>query len=211
MLTLYHYVHCPYCIRVRLALGYLQIPFKSIVLAYDDEITPVKLSGSKMLPIISFEGKIMNESLDIIKVIDKNNVLSVKNPNLELDDYLNRLSKPLFSLLMPYWVFTAEFTDSSRNYFVHKKSIKRGPFENLFKNRFILKQEVEILLLEIEKDLRPFYQSTSFSTFDIMLASHLWGLFIIPEFIFSSKIYNYLMEIKKLCDFDYHADFWKKS
>jgi glutaredoxin 2 len=187
------------------------MPFKSIVLAYDDEITPVKLTGSKMLPIISFEGKIMNESLDIIKLIDKNHVLSVKNPNPELDDYLNRLSKPLFSLLMPYWVFTAEFTDSSRDYFVQKKSVKRGSFEKLFKNRFVLKSEVNILLSEIEKDLSPFYQSTSFSTHDIILASHLWGLFIIPEFIFSSKMYNYLMEIKNLCDFDYHADFWKKS
>ena len=36
-IKLYHYVHCPFCVRVRLALGFLNIPFESHVIAYDDE------------------------------------------------------------------------------------------------------------------------------------------------------------------------------
>ena len=61
-MKLYHYVHCPFCVRVRMGLGYLGINFESIVLAYDDEKTPVKLTGKKMLPIlVSDDGKAHNE------------------------------------------------------------------------------------------------------------------------------------------------------
>ena len=44
-LKLYHYVHCPFCVRVRMILGFLQLPYQSIVLPYDDEVTPVSGYG----------------------------------------------------------------------------------------------------------------------------------------------------------------------
>ena len=72
-IALYHYVHCPFCVRVRLALGFLNVAYDSIVVPYDDEKTPIELVGKKMLPIAVIEGKAMNESLDIIEAIDQEN------------------------------------------------------------------------------------------------------------------------------------------
>lgn len=211
--TLYHYVHCPFCVRVRMALGYLNIPYASKVLPYDDEETPKKLIGKKMLPILKHENGVMGESLDIMAFADKCNVFKI--PELietsqfkELELLLGRIGSPVHSLAMPYWVFTPEFTESSRAYFQKKKEEKRGPFTELIKNQnqFIL--ELNDILNEIEKSLKPFYQSNVFTVKDILIASHIWGMYVVPEFQFSEKIHNYLQKVKQECSFSYHKDFW---
>ena len=51
-IQLYHYVHCPFCVRVRMALGHLKIPYESIVLPYDEEEIPLEMCQKKMLPIL---------------------------------------------------------------------------------------------------------------------------------------------------------------
>jgi glutaredoxin 2 len=73
--TLYAYDHCPYCSRVRLALGVKKIKHNLHFLASDETAIPTSLIGKKMTPILSFEdstGKsaTMGESLDIISRID---------------------------------------------------------------------------------------------------------------------------------------------
>lgn len=212
--TLYHYVHCPYCIRVRMALGYLGLSYHSQVLPYDDEATPIKLTGKKMLPIIEIDGKIMNESLDIISVVDKNK--KIINENItktqefeQFDLLLNQIGPLIHSLAMPYWIYTPEFSDSARKYFQKKKEEKRGPFNELIKNQASFFRSLEIKLLEIEKNLEPFYKSNQFGIYDIMLAAHLWGLYTVSEFQFSPLIHTYLQNIKKICHFNYHEDFWR--
>lgn len=212
-LTLYHYVHCPYCVRVRMALGYLNLDFNSKVLPYEDEATPLALIGKKMLPILVNDQKVLNESLDIIKYIDKNHELKVNEiisseTFLKVEAFLNTIGAPIHSLAMPYWMYTPEFTETSRHYFQKKKEEKRGPFSLLIKNRPHYESEVELQLKSLEKNLIPFYESSSFGLLDILIASHLWGLYVVPEFQFSEKMHNYLQNIKKLCRFNYHKDFW---
>lgn len=208
--TLYHYVHCPYCVRVRLALGYLKIPYDSVVLNYDDEKTPVELAGKKMLPIFKFtDGSIKNESLDIIETLDTENKLQLKNQNkAELDQLFKAASKFIHSLAMPYWVYTPEFNDSSKKYFQSKKEKSRGPFSKLYQKRDQFTQELTPYLNDLETHIRPFYQSNVMTIDDICIASFLWGLYIVPEFNFSPEIHDYLQRIKKECDFEYHRDFW---
>ena len=78
MITLYHYVHCPFCVRVRMAFGHLKVPYKSVVVPYDDEKTPLDLCQKKMLPIIKWkDGKAQNESLEIIEKADQENKLQM--------------------------------------------------------------------------------------------------------------------------------------
>lgn len=211
--TLYHYVHCPFCVRVRMTLGYLNLSYVSQVVAYDDESTPVKLTGVKMLPILAYDGKAMNESLDIMAFLDKGNKLKVKelissSEFKQLEDLLNQIGGPVHSLAMPYWIYTPEFNASSREYFQTKKEKKRGPFKDLVKNREQFTCELKPLLTKIEDELKPFYRSDSFGLHDILIASHLWGLYIIPEFQFSEKLHTYLQKVKEICHFDYHRDFW---
>ena len=214
MIKLYHYVHCPFCIRVRMALGFLDIEFESIVLGYDDEKTPIELAGTKMLPIIVEEktNTILNESLDIIRFLDINNTLkSAEKLSDDFDSLLSLLGSPIHNLCMPYWIYTKEFTPSARKYFQTKKEKKRGPFNLLIQEKEKHLSQLERLLEELEKNFKPFYQSNSFSIVDICLASHLWGLYIFPEFQFSASTHKYLQEVKKKCHFNYHEDFWLKN
>jgi len=197
-MKLYHYLHCPYCIRVRLALGLLQIPYESIVLPYNDEATPVRLTGVKMLPIFDFgDGEIYNESLDIIKKLDTKNVLKNELDLAALNLILDQLAKNVHNICMPLWIWTTEFDEESRQYFEAKKSKKRGPFSELIKHRSEFLAPLKLDLLELEKELKPFYQSNTLSVQDLMIAAQLWGMYLVPEFKFSDKLENYLCQIKR--------------
>lgn len=196
-----------------MTLGHLNLSYISKIVSYDDEETPVKLTGTKMLPILSYDGKAMNESLDIMAFLDKENRLRVNEivTSVEFEQFeelLKQIGGPVHSLAMPYWIFTPEFNASSREYFQRKKEKKRGPFKDLVKNRDQFMSDLIPLLLRIEDNLKPFYQSRCFGLHDILIASHLWGLYIVPEFQFSEKIHNYLQQVKQICHFDYHRDFW---
>lgn len=213
-LTFYHYVHCPFCIRVRMAAGLLKKPYKSVVVPYDDEETPVRLTGKKMLPIMEVNGKPMNESLDIMAVLDEANELKIgdlsKDPAYgSFNELLTKLGNNVHNLAMPYWIWTPEFNESSRNYFQKKKEVKRGPFKDLVKDKQKFIQDISADLAIVAQELKPFYRSETFTVYDILLAAHIWGLYVVPEFQFDVKIHTYLQNVKAICNFDYHQDFWK--
>jgi glutaredoxin 2 len=196
-----------------MTLGYLKLPYRSVVLRYDDETTPVKLSGKKMLPILEGPDGAMNESLDIMRWLDREDSLGLV-PLLQgpewpaLSDLLDRLGSPIHSLAMPYWIYTPEFDENSRRYFQQKKEVKRGPFRELQRRQEEFRRALAPLLTEVEADVGPYYRSEQFSARDVLLASHLWGLYVVPEFQFSERLHAYLQEVKRLCNFNYHQDFW---
>lgn len=72
--TVYVYDHCPFCVRVRFALGIKNIKHKIYFLANDDVATPTSLVGKKIAPIFEFTpaGICMPESMDIIQLVDSN-------------------------------------------------------------------------------------------------------------------------------------------
>ncbi|OFZ13529.1 MAG: hypothetical protein A2X86_10760 [Bdellovibrionales bacterium GWA2_49_15] len=198
-----------------MALGFLQLPYASTVLRYDDEITPVKLTGKKMLPIMKFPDSTINESLDIIKKLDTKNQLSFnfleKIGQAAVDEWLTKLGSPIHNLCMPYWVWSPEFDSQSRQYFENKKSAKRGPFAKLAQQRPQFEAELGPLLKELEAELEPFFQSSTVTIVDLMIGAHVWGLYVLPEFRFSDKLHTYLQNLKQLCAFNYHADFWRQK
>lgn len=213
-MKLYHYVHCPFCVRVRIGLGLLRLPYESHVVPYNDEKTPLDLTGVKMLPIIVDDtGKAQNESLDILKRFDTAGILSwstYETHKEEVDALINAIGSPVHSLCMPYWIWTPEFNDESRLYFQQKKEVKRGPFKNLIHDKEKYIKELNNLIEEkIEPNLEPFYKSSTLTIVDVMIAAHLWGMYIFPEYQFDPGIHQYLQEVKKSARFDYHADFWK--
>lgn len=72
--NLFIYDHCPFCVRVRLALGLKNIKHNLIWLANDDADTPTGLVGKKVVPIFQpygSQGTSRKESLDIITDIDQ--------------------------------------------------------------------------------------------------------------------------------------------
>lgn len=213
-MKLYHYAHCPFCVRIRMVLGYLNIPFESVVLPYNDEKTPISLMGKKMLPIFDLNGSLMNESLDIIQKLDtanKLNTIEAIKSYQEMELLLSQIGSDVHSLAMPYWIWSPEFDSESRQYFQKKKEAKRGPFANLVKNKEGFLKGITNTLKSLEERLTPFYTSKEITLNDILIASHLWGLYIVPEFQFSEKTHNYLQAIKQKCHFNYHEDFWREK
>ncbi len=196
-----------------MGFGFLGIEYESVVTSYDDEKTPIKLTGKKMLPIVEYDdGVAQNESLDIIKLQD----LALKlgwdklDENLEsLNLLLERIGGHVHNLAMPYWIWTPEFSESSRKYFQAKKEVKRGPFKNLVHHQTSYVELLTALLeKELAEDLMPFYKSPVLTIMDIMIAAHLWGMYVVPEFRFADNIHNYLQKIKEISHFNYHIDYW---
>lgn len=211
MTKLYHYIHCPFCVRVRMSLGYLNESYESIVLDYNDEKTPIDLTGVKMLPILTKGEFTSNESLVIINYLDNENKLKtndfIKSDDfINFEDLLNKLGSDIHNLVMPYWAWSKEFTPEAREYFISKKSKKRGPFNELAQKKDQFLKSLDQTLKTL--NLKEFHPYTEFSIKDIMLASHLWGMYVFPEFQFSVEMHNYLQDIKRLTNFKYHEDFW---
>lgn len=194
-----------------MVLGFLNLPYESIVLPYDDEETPIKLAKKKMLPIMDFgDGFITNESLIIIEHLDKDDSLKTSlltgELRIQIEGMLSELGHNIHSLCMPYFIKTKEFNEKSREYFVKKKEAKRGPFENLILNRenFLVPLEEDLEILE--EQIGPYFLGEEFSIFDILIASHLWGLYLLPGFSFSENLEAYLKDVKDHCKFEYHKD-----
>ncbi len=207
-LVLYHYVHCPYCVRVRMALGFMKMSYESRVVSYDDQETPVSLIGMKMLPILAIDGKPMKESLDIIRKLDLKNMLKGDSDLSAAENFIKEINNPVHSLAMPYWTHTPEFKPSARDYFIKQKEAKRGPFPELIKKSEEFKNELTGLFAKFQNSLRPYFESETLRIQDIMIAAHLWGLYVVPEFQFPKEIHQYLQNIKQECRFNYHQDYW---
>jgi glutaredoxin 2 len=212
-LEFYHYVHCPYCIRVRLALGLLGLAWTSVVIPYDDEVTPVKLCGKKMLPILVVDGRPMNESLDIIRFLDREDRLRTSQLPLGIDfeAMVQKFAENVHNLAMPWWVWTPEFDERARAYFTAKKEAKRGPFSALVRRRGEFEAPLLTDLAVLTPRLRPFWDSDVPTIHDIVLTAQLWGLFHVPEFRFPAEWHDYLMRMKDACRFVPHQDHWGKA
>jgi glutaredoxin 2 len=70
---IYVYDHCPFCVRVRLALGAKNVKHEVVFMGNDDVATPTAMVGKKIAPILEdpASGTVMAESLDICDFFDK--------------------------------------------------------------------------------------------------------------------------------------------
>ncbi|AFF23796.1 GrxB family glutaredoxin [Pasteurella multocida] len=139
-MELYVYDHCPYCVRAMMIFGLKNIPFKKHVLLNDDEETPIRLVGKKMVPILVKEdGTAMPESLDIVKYIDAHYGEAILQTAVrpEIEALLAEITSYSNYLLMPRFVKLdlAEFaTQSAIDYFTKKKTDYVGDFTQHFNN-----------------------------------------------------------------------------
>ncbi len=140
-MKLFVYDHCPYCIKARMIFGLKNVDFELVILANDDEETPISMINQKMVPILEKEdGGFMPESLDIIDYIDSNygneRLVHVK-PNEEISNWNFNCHDYLYELCMPRWAKAnlEEFqTDSAINYFTKKKESFIGSFLDNMEN-----------------------------------------------------------------------------
>lgn len=116
---LYNYDHCPFCVRVRLALGFKNIKHNLVFMANDDVHTPTALIGKKIAPIMKFpngdddkDDLIMKESMDIIEYIENDerfgptNILRQASGRTDLKEWQNSVKLMLRTLQRPRYVAT---------------------------------------------------------------------------------------------------------
>ena len=130
-MKLYIYDHCPFCVRARMIYGLRDVAVEEVVLANDDEATPIGMIGSKQVPILQKEdGSFMGESLDIVRYIDQGRLKEEVRPEVQawldkVGEYNNKLVQPrMVKISLP------EFeTDEAKKYFIDKKEKSIGNFE----------------------------------------------------------------------------------
>jgi len=110
--TLYVYDHCPFCVRVRFAMGLKNIKHNLVFLANDDVKTPTDLIGKKMAPIMQWGDLIMPESMDIINYVDQDercgptNYIAPATGRTDLKAWQKGVRDLLRSLQRPRYVAT---------------------------------------------------------------------------------------------------------
>lgn len=210
-MRLFHYDHCPYCVKARMALGLFSVQHQDIVLLNDDEAVPIKMIGKKMVPILEYqEGKFMAESLDIIDYLK--DLTGNKIAELSNEKYLaiySDLADYVYKLAMPRWVNAplAEFaTDSAKSYFTKKKEIYIGSFNENLANTGSYKEAVEVALgkLSIYLADKRFIHGAELSYDDFHLFALLRSLSIVKDLIWPQNILEYLEKISRDSSIDLH-------
>ncbi|MCP1660681.1 GrxB family glutaredoxin [Neisseria perflava] len=134
-MKLYIYDHCPFCVRARMIFGLRGVPLETVILANDDEATPIKMIGAKQVPILEKEdGSFMGESLDIVRYIDEKAGKGrlKEDVRLELQAWLDKVNEYSGKLIQPRAVKLGlpEFaTAEAVKYFQDKKEKTIGSFE----------------------------------------------------------------------------------
>jgi len=101
---LYVYDHCPFCVRVRVALGLKGIKHNLRFMANDDVETPTAMVGKKIAPIWVDEDGPMMESLDIIAKIDKEGTFAAASGRTDLKAWQKSVQGLLRKIQRPRYV-----------------------------------------------------------------------------------------------------------
>ncbi|EJL91386.1 glutaredoxin 2 [Pantoea sp. GM01] len=185
-MKLYVYDHCPFCVRSRMIFGLKDVACEIITLPNDDEATPTRLIGKKMLPVLVTESnKAIGESLDIVKYIDEtygSAVVTVPD-NSAIEAWMEEATGLIYPLAIPRWA-SADFEefrqDSARHYFVSKKEAVFGPFARLMEQTDSLVTEINAKLEVLERLIsQQERDSEHFSLTDIRLFPLLRSLSIV--------------------------------
>jgi len=98
------YDHCPFCVRVRLALGLMGYKHKLVFMGNDDVETPTAMIGKKIAPIWVDDDGPMMESLDIIAKVDTEGKIAPASGRTDLKAWQKSVQTLLRKLQRPRYV-----------------------------------------------------------------------------------------------------------
>mmetsp|Transcript_10864 Transcript_10864/g.11943 ORF Transcript_10864/g.11943 Transcript_10864/m.11943 type:complete len:228 (+) Transcript_10864:21-704(+) len=209
---LWLYAHCPFCMRVEVALGALGIKVEKEIVQYDDAETPTKMIGKKMLPILEYtingEKKYMGESMDIVKFLDSQSTGKKLSPIEKARE--EKILEWLFKDFSPkngylYWPRVANkvrlpemTTDSGLAYWVNKhdsKSDIKFLAENEQRTKDVLASlnvfEEKILLSETAANGKDIGYE------DVLIVPFLMHLTLVKGFPYPAKTKAYIDNMVK--------------
>ena len=218
------YDHCPFCVRVRVALGVLGTDYKLTFMENDDVDTPTALVGKKIAPIWVDEDGPMNESLDIIAKVDKGNTIAPASGRTDLKAWQKSVQTLLRKLQRPRYVMVPlpEFMKKSgRDAFVanhqmppYEKSEWKGVADFAIEDKYAKYEEAfgmtDSLLPELNEKLRELdeliyspeacTEGIGFSYDDVDLWARLRSLTVIKGAAIGPKTRAYLDYYEKKGD-----------
>lgn len=153
--VVYVYDHCPFCVRVRAALGLKNVKHDVRFMANDDVKTPTALVGRKIAPILEWrEADVcMGESLDIIRLLDdderlgRTRLIAPATGREDIKAWQNGVRELLRSLQRPRYVATGllpEFQQlDGRHAFVRNHPLP-GYDRDAWKDELDLKEQLTL-------------------------------------------------------------------
>ena len=205
-MKLYTYDHCPYCVRVRYAFGVKDLAFEHEILLNDDEETPIRLIGAKMVPILERDdGTSMGESFDIVRTIDAEHgerVFPESGDGAALAEWAEATGETIRRLLFPRWAQAPlkEFaTESARAYFTRKKTESIGDFQEALDDTPALKASMDAALVDLEPLIRsPEGVHGSLTIDDVDVFGRLRGLTLVKDLRFPPGVRAYIDHMSEL-------------
>ncbi|WP_039058054.1 glutaredoxin 2 [Enterobacter sp. Bisph1] len=197
-MKLYIYEHCPFCVKARMIFGLKNIPVELNTLLSDDEATPTKMIGQKMVPILQKDdSRYLPESMDIVHYVDKLDgkplLTGKRNPKLEewlrkVNGYVNRLLLPRFAKS----AFAEFSTPQARAAFVSKKEAAIGDFAGHLAHSTGLAKNISDDLRALDKLIvQPNAVNGELSEDDIQLFPLLRNLTIVSGITWPSRVADY--------------------
>ncbi|HCC5834720.1 glutaredoxin 2 [Citrobacter farmeri] len=197
-MKLYIYDHCPFCIKARMIFGLKNIPVELNVLANDDDETPTRMIGQKMVPILQKDdSRYLPESMDIVHYVDKldGKPLLTGKKNPAIDEWLRKVNSYANHLLLPRFAKSAfdEFsTPSARKYFTEKKEAMIGSFADHLAHSAGLTKKISDDLRALDKLIvQPNGVNGELSEDDIQLFPLLRNLTLVAGIIWPTRVADY--------------------
>lgn len=197
-MKLYIYDHCPFCIKARMIFGLKNIPVELNVLANDDDETPTRMIGQKMVPILQKDdSRYLPESMDIVHYVDKldGKPLLTGKKNPAIDEWLRKVNSYANHLLLPRFAKSAfdEFSiPSARKYFTEKKEAMIGSFADHLAHSAGLTKKISDDLRALDKLIvQPNGVNGELSEDDIQLFPLLRNLTLVAGITWPTRVADY--------------------
>lgn len=197
-MKLYIYDHCPFCLKARMIFGLKNIPVEINVLLNDDEQTPVRMVGEKIVPILKKDdSRYMTESMDIVHYVDnldgKPLLTGPRRPQIE--EWLRKINGYINHLLLPR-IAKAPFdefaTPEARACFIRKKEAAIGSFADHLAHSAGLIKNVSNDLRTLDKLIhKPNAVNGELSEDDIHLFPLLRNLTLVAGVDYPSRVADY--------------------
>jgi len=195
---LYIYDHCPFCVKARMIFGLKNLPVERITLLSDDDATPTRMIGQKMVPILQKDdSRYLPESMDIVRYVDALDgqplLTGKQNPAIaewlrKVNGYANRLLIPRFAK----GAFDEFSTPQARASFVARKEESIGSFaEHLSHSAGLVKNISDDLRALDKLIVQPNAVNGELSDDDIHLFPLLRNLTIVAGINWPTRVADY--------------------
>ncbi|MCW2254815.1 glutaredoxin 2 [Providencia alcalifaciens] len=200
-MKLYLYDHCPFCVRARMIFGFKKIDVEQIFLMDNDNETPTKMIGRKMLPILQKDdGSYLPESLDIVRYVDGlvEPKIAENSISPEIEKWYNAVSDTIYELVIPRFTqanFPEINTPEARAAYVARE-------ERVFGDLSLLLKETHTLLVELEPHMDALdvwleQRKDTINIDDFIIFPVLRSLSIVNDLPFSTTILKYMEGVAK--------------